>query len=318
MPTIISLFAGCGGSSLGYKLAGFRELLAIEWDGYAAKTFGLNFPEVPIWQKDIRTVNPKEILEFCGLRQGELDVLDSSPPCQGFSRIGTQDVGDIRNNLYLEVIRLINGLMPRVFIMENVDSLAQGKMKGLFVEMHTCLKKTGYRVRCKLINAMHYGVPQSRQRLIFIGIRSDLGTEPGFPIPSKEAITVIRAIGHLAGEGAKGNYTPTSIAAWHGIRPLESIRGKYKNIGAFQSVKLDPCKPSPTQTRAHLNWHWLVPRKLTIREAAILQSFPEDFIFPEPKTKAKEVIGNSVPPKMMQAIASNIRLNILERIPPRQ
>ena len=83
-PTVISLFAGCGGSSLGYKMAGFEELLAIDFDENAVKTFKLNFPEVPIWLKDITQIKGKDILGFCSIKEGELDVLDGSPPCQGF------------------------------------------------------------------------------------------------------------------------------------------------------------------------------------------------------------------------------------------
>ncbi len=78
--TVISTFAGCGGSSLGYKWAGFKELLAIEWEDNAVETFKLNFPEVPVWQKDINNVTGKEILEFCNIKYGELDIFDGSPP----------------------------------------------------------------------------------------------------------------------------------------------------------------------------------------------------------------------------------------------
>ena len=91
-PTVISTFAGCGGSSLGYKWAGFQELLAIEWDDNAVETFKLNFPEVPMWKRDMKAVTGKEILDFTGLKPGDLDILDGSPPCQGFSVIGKRDV----------------------------------------------------------------------------------------------------------------------------------------------------------------------------------------------------------------------------------
>src|SRR3990167_2497045 len=101
MNTVISLFSGCGGSSLGYKLAGFKELLAIDFDKNSVETFKLNFPDVPIWQKDIKEVGSQEILDFCKIKKGELDILDGSTPCQGFSMAGSKRVGDDRNSLFL-------------------------------------------------------------------------------------------------------------------------------------------------------------------------------------------------------------------------
>src|SRR3990167_6277348 len=100
MNTVISTFAGCGGSSLGYKLAGFKELLAIDFDKNAVETFKLNFPDVPVWQEDITKVASFDMLSFTGLKKGELDVLDGSPPCQGFSMAGKRKVSDPRNKLF--------------------------------------------------------------------------------------------------------------------------------------------------------------------------------------------------------------------------
>jgi len=109
-PTVISTFAGCGGSSLGYKWAGYKELLAIEWEDNAVQTFKLNFPEIPVWQRDICSVTGKEILDFCNIKRGELDLFDGSPPCQGFSTAGKRQVKDSRNDLFKEYVRLVNDL----------------------------------------------------------------------------------------------------------------------------------------------------------------------------------------------------------------
>ena len=182
-PTVISTFAGCGGSSLGYKWAGFKELLAVEWDDNAVETFKLNFPDVPVWKRDIHKVTGKEILEFTGLKPGELDVLDGSPPCQGFSTAGKRNVNDDRNDLSYEYIRLINELQPKVFVMENVSGMVKGPMKGRFKEIMRALKDTGYNVKCKLMNTMYYEVPQSRQRLIWIGVKDG---EPAYPEPKNK------------------------------------------------------------------------------------------------------------------------------------
>ena len=171
---MISLFAGCGGSSLGYSMAGYRELLAVEWDDHAVETFKLNFPEVPVWHGDIAKLSIEECLRITGLQPGELDVLDGSPPCQGFSTAGKRKMDDGRNQLFREYVRLLRGLEPKVFVMENVRGTVLGRMKLIFAEIMRELKASGYKVSARLMNAMYFGVPQSRQRMIFIGIREDL------------------------------------------------------------------------------------------------------------------------------------------------
>jgi len=135
-PTVISTFAGCGGSSLGYSMAGFRELLAVEWDDNAVATFRLNFPDVPVYHGDIAKLTIEECLQLAGVGPGELDVLDGSPPCQGFSTAGKRQLEDSRNWLFREYVRLLRGLKPRVFVMENVSGMVKGKMKLVFAEGH--------------------------------------------------------------------------------------------------------------------------------------------------------------------------------------
>jgi DNA (cytosine-5)-methyltransferase 1 len=173
-PTVISLFAGCGGSSLGYSMAGYRELLAVEWDDHAVETFKLNFPGVPIWHGDIAGLSVEECLRIAGLKSGELDVLDASPPCQGFSTAGKRKMDDGRNQLFREYVRLLRGLQPKVLVMEKVSGMVKGKMKLIFAEIMRELKASGYKVSARLMNAMYFGVPQPRERMIFIGIREDL------------------------------------------------------------------------------------------------------------------------------------------------
>lgn len=192
-PTVISTFAGCGGSSLGYSMAGFRELLAVEWDDNAVETFKLNFPHVPVHHGDIAKLSIEKCLQITGLKLGELDILDGSPPCQGFSTAGKRQIDDPRNQLFKEYVRLLRGLKPKVFIMENVSGMVKGVMKLVFVDILKELKISGYKVSARLLNAMYFGVPQSRQRMIFIGVREDLGIEPSHPaaetmvIPMKKA-----------------------------------------------------------------------------------------------------------------------------------
>jgi site-specific DNA-cytosine methylase len=173
-PTVISTFAGGGGSSLGYSMAGYRELLAVECDNNAVATFKLNFPDVPVYHGDIAKLSVEECMRLAGLSEpGQLDLLDGSPPCQGVSTAGKRLLNDPRNQLFREFVRLLRGLKPKVFVMENVSGLVKGKMKLLFAEIMRELKASGYQVRCKLMNTMYFYVPQSRERLIWIGIRDD-------------------------------------------------------------------------------------------------------------------------------------------------
>ena len=172
-PTVISTFAGAGGSSLGYSMAGYRELLAVEWDNNAVETFRLNFPGVPVYHGDIAKLSVADCLKLAGLTgPRQLDVLDGSPPCQGFSTAGKRDFRDDRNQLFREYVRLLRGLQPKVFVMENVSGMVKGKMKLIFADILRELKASGYVVSARLLNAMWFGVPQSRERMIFIGVRA--------------------------------------------------------------------------------------------------------------------------------------------------
>ena len=286
-PTVISTFAGCGGSSLGYKWAGFEELLAIEWDDNAVETFKLNFLGVPIWKRDMREVTGKEILDFTGLKPGELDILDGSPPCQGFSMArGKRDTSDDRNDLSYEFIRFINELQPKVFVMENVPGMVRGKMRGKFKKLIKALKDTGYNVKCKMLNSMHYGVPQSRERLIFIGVKN---RKPVYPKPSNKIISVKNAIKRDGYIEYRANYVDGDV----------SFR-----ISNFN-------KPCLTITKKN---HWNIqPKTFTAKELKILSSFPQDFIFKGSFDNQWARIGNAVMPKFMEHIAKTIKTEILEK-----
>ncbi len=196
--SLVSLFAGCGGSSLGYKQAGFDIRLAVEWDTKAADVYRRNFPETSIFGGDIADLTAEEALEITGLQPGELDVLDGSPPCQGFSTAGQRKFTDSRNRLFEEYVRMIDVFRPKMLVMENVSGLRKGKMKLMFAEMTIALKQAGYKVSCRELNAWWYGVPQDRRRLIWVGVREDLDMEPGHPAPTvMRPVSVREALGIL-------------------------------------------------------------------------------------------------------------------------
>lgn len=201
--TVVSTFAGCGGSSLGYRMEGGKVVLAVEWDDNAAETYALNHSATRLYHGDIKDLEAEQALELSGLDPGELDVFDGSPPCQGFSTAGKRVFHDSRNNLFLDYVRLLEAFRPKVFIMENVSGMVKGKMKLIFVEILKTLKAAGYRVSARLLNAMYFGVPQSRQRIIFVGVRDDLIDRrtdeplmPSHPKPLMRPITVKEALPH--------------------------------------------------------------------------------------------------------------------------
>ena len=190
----VSTFSGCGGSCLGLEMAGFEIVMASEFVEPARDTYRLNHPGVFVDDRDIRTVTADDILERVGLAVGELDLLEGSPPCASFSTAGKRDKawGDVKkysdttqqvDDLFFEFARLVDGLQPKVFIAENVSGLVKGVAKGYFKMILRALKECGYQVEAKLLDAKWLGVPQSRQRLIFMGVRNDLGVGPEWPLP---------------------------------------------------------------------------------------------------------------------------------------
>lgn len=311
--TVISTFSGGGGSSLGYHLAGGRVLAAVEWWPPAVEVYKANFPETPVICGDIAKVTAEELMTLAGVTCGQLDILDGSPPCQGFSTAGKRQVHDPRNSLFKEFVRLLDGLQPKVFVMENVSGMVKGQMKWVFAQALTALKACGYEVSCRLLNAMWFGVPQDRRRVIFIGVRKDLGVAPSHPKPRGIPVTVREAIGHLP-LGVPGNHQPHVVAVWKRTRPGYSLRETDRHVGSLQCCRLNPDGVSRTQIKQQIHWHYAVPRKVTVVESGLLQSFPENYKWPVPDRTAHEVIGNSVPPLMMAAVAEHIRDNILARV----
>ena len=314
-PTVISTFAGCGGSSLGYKLAGFKELLAVEWDNNAVATFKLNFPDVPVWHGDIAKLTSEEVKKLTGIKMGKLDVLDGSPPCQGFSTAGKRTFDDPRNSLFKEYARLIHELQPKTFVMENVTGMIKGHMKQAYLLIVQTLRDCGYKVKGQVLNAMYYNVPQARQRVILVGVRKDLGIEPSHPKPQTKPISSgtikcmsspcmrhsdrVRHLWTRLKPGMSGNKLPESGGNWFGLH------------------KLDPKKPAPTITKG---WtagtgmlHWSENRFLSTPELAQLGSFGLGFKWIGEPVDAVRRIGNSVPPNLMRAVAEHIKMEILAK-----
>lgn len=326
-PTVISTFAGMGGSSLGYKMAGFDVRLAVEWDDDAAETYRLNFPATPLFHGDIAKISVEQALELSGLQPGELTVFDGSPPCQGFSTTGKRNLDDPRNQLFREYVRFLRGLRPMAFVMENVSGMVKGKMRGTFVEILGELKASGYRVSARLLNAQYLGVPQARERMIFVGVREDLGLEPEHPAPFTRPITASQALEGLTpdpGELEMLFRAGERYLHWERVRPGYSVKYDVTGYSGWNSVKVHPGKPAPTilkmESALHIfqNTHWRERRKFTLAEYMRFFGIPEGYRWPDRPTpgerwsNAVARMGNCVPPFLTRAVALAVR-RTLER-----
>lgn len=314
-PTVISTFAGAGGSSLGYSMAGFRELLAVEWDNNAVETFKVNFPDVPVYHGDIAQLSVEQVLSQTGLKPGELDVFDGSPPCQGFSTAGRRALDDPRNQLFREYVRLLRGLQPKVFVMENVSGMVKGKMKVVFWEILQELRASGYKVSARVLNTMYFGVPQARERVIIIGVREDLKIGPSHPKAMVAPISISESWYGVAAPEPECNIERYAIGAeWHNVKQ----GGKSAKYLSLVKPRMD--KPSPTITKGAGSIslasvvHPLECRKYSSGEAKRIGSFPDSFVMVGGWSATLARIGNSVPPLFMRAIAKHIRHEVLDKL----
>lgn len=315
MPNVISLFAGCGGSSLGYRLAGCRVMAAIEKDPLAALIYRENGPETLILEQDIALLDPERLMLDLDIEPGMLDILDGSPPCQGFSMAGKRLVQDPRNRLFQEYLRFLTVIRPKAFVMENVSGLVSGKMRPVFSKIVRLLSEAGYTVRARILDAAYYGVPQHRRRLIVLGIRNDLGLEPRHPKPFTFPISFREASQGLSGSGLIQIPQGKALAITRTLKPGESGRHLHTRYGHkandYSLVRLYWDKPSPTVCRTiRLGQCGLLhpeeDRFLGIQEIKRVCSFPEEFQLDGSFEQQWGLLGNAVPPLLMKAIAEKL------------
>ncbi len=331
-PTAVDLFCGCGGLTVGLKRAGFRVLGAMDVDPLSIKTYKANHRDVTLWEKDIRELDPQELLDALGLKKGGLDLLAGCPPCQGFSTMrtlnGALTVDDPRNDLLLEFERFVEALRPRAVMMENVPGLANDKRFEAFLRK---LKKLGYLGAHRVLNAAEYGVPQRRRRLIYL---AGLGMEIPFADKAAKMKTVEEAIGGLPKAGQSGdplhdmleNRTPKVLEVIQlipkdgGSRrdlPEEFQLECHKRCNGFKDVygRMAWKEVAPTITGGCFNpskGRFLHPeedRAITMREAALLQGFPRRYKFPttDNKSAVALMIGNALPPPFIAAHGRSIK-----------
>ena len=198
--------------------------------------------------------------------------------------------------------------------MENVSGMVKGKMKLIFVDILKELKASGYKVKARLMNAMYYNVPQSRQRMIFIGVRDDLNIEPNHPKPQTKPITVGKALNDIKPEFIKYSENNFVKKILPKVREGEKLSAYHPNESYFNYIKLAENKPAPTIIKSGFGRMFHKSgRYITINEAKKLASYPDNFKLTGTYEKQWERIGNSVPPNLMKAIALNIKKNILSK-----
>lgn len=321
----VDLFSGCGGLTLGLKKAGFRILGAVDNDPLAIETYKANHPSVMTWQVDIRKLSADKVMSALRLRRGQLDLLAGCPPCQGFSAMrtlnGSKRADDARNDLIFDFLRFVRVLRPKSVMLENVPGLAKDRR---FSRLQRKLEKMGYGFKLDVLNAADYGVPQRRRRMILIAGR---GFEPYFAERSAIKRTVREAIGKLTHPNASRNpmhQTRTNRT----LRIANMIREIPKNGGSRIALGLDKqlschrkcdgfkdvygrmawSKVAPTITSGCINpskGRFLHPsqnRAVTLREAALLQSFPKSYVFSLRRGRyaAAALIGNALPPEFVR------------------
>ena len=318
--TYVDLFCGAGGLSKGLEMAGLTGICGLDWFDEAGMTYTKNFKH-PFINGDIKSAENKQKFYDtvnAQLNGRRLGVVAGGFPCQGFSMAGNRIVDDPRNSLYLELIEIVKNLQPEFVLCENVKglrSMLNGAVERKIIED---FQKIGYDINVTTLCAADYYTPQTRERVIFIGNRTGKKNYHPQPILSaNQYITTGEAIGDLMmhPEDESFNHQPTKHRPdmIERMRQLKEGESLYK--GYSDAWKKCPwSSPSCTIKENHggVNIHPRLPRVLTAREMARLQSFPDDFIFMGKKNKQLVQIGNAVPPFLGKAIGLAIRYSIGE------
>ena len=339
---ILDLFCGAGGLSLGFEKAGFSVVKAVDIDPWAVQTYNFNRKDKVAEVLDVSKIT-KEYLETL-----RVDGIIGGPPCQGFSIAnGQRIIDDDRNKLYREYFRILEEAKPKFFIIENVPgllNLAKGAVRDDIIRRASVL---GYKVEYKVVNAALYGIPQSRLRVVFVGIHKSCNIEKCvFPEGNSEPVTIEDAIGDLPSldngeDNTKYVHPPKTeyqrvirdgmtelhnhilsihteetkrtialIPEGKRVRDLpEELRGNRKYEALMR--KMDRSKPAVTIDTGHRTYfHYQELRIPSTREVARLQSFPDSYIFIGPRNDQQKQVGNAVPPILARIIAEAIYKHI--------
>lgn len=320
---IISLFAGCGGLDLGFKRAGFNVIWANECDPSIFETYRRNHSCTILNTTDVRLLKDQDIPSCDGVIGG--------PPCQAWSEGGKQlGLDDPRGQLFLEYVRIVNLKKPKFFVIENVQGILEEKHKQSLDFIIRGLQSSGYSIKYQLLNAAYYKIPQDRFRVFFVGIRNDIQTTFTFPIAAiDKKITLREAIGDII-ENPRF-FNEEKIAEEHPTRKNHDVYtgsydAKYMSRNRVRSwseqsftiqaqAKNEPQHPqapkmkyvSPDK-RIFAKGYEHLYRRLSVRECARIQTFPDSFIFIYTNIKdGYKMVGNAVPPRLAYALAVQVR-----------
>lgn len=358
----ISLFSGGMGMDLGIEMAGFQLAACVENDRAAVETIRTNRPSLPLFSKSVTDVSGDELLTAAGVRGGDLPLLVGGPPCQAFSVMGTRrGLQDERGMLLFEYLRLVRELNPRVFIMENVRGLLSmtTKATGTDIDGKDSRKRNklvldllfdqfaelGYRVDCFIVNAVNYGAPQIRERVLFIGNRH--GLVATFPKPQYsnrpgDGLPPFQTLGDVIGPGFIDpcpevmDFSPRKLrflslvppgGNWRSL-PLDIQKesmGKSWYLKGGRSAhwrKLSFAFPSPTVVTMpnHAGTSMCHPtelRAISVGEAAAIQEFPRGWKFAGSTTDKFRQIGNAVPVRLGKIAGEEVK-QLLIRIGARE
>lgn len=338
-PSVVSLYSGAGGLDLGFIEAGFEIVFANDSDPFAVETYRRNIGEHAVCGDVLHTPLP-EI---------QPDVLIGGPPCQGFSVIGKMDRNDPRSKHVLHFMDAVDELRPQAFVMENVKALYDGpRWELLRRDLHERAEELGYATELILLNAADFGVPQARQRMFFIGLRGE--TRPLIPVPTSagKPKTVREVLATLPAFGEAGNNTFTGARVVPSRLPImrpTAHTGSLLFNGSGRPLHLDrPAKTLPASMGGNATpivdqeeldrgaAPWVVEyhqhllnggaplteapsrlRRITVEEAAALQTFPRSHKFAGQKVAQYRQIGNAVPPKLAEAVAQSVMKSINQR-----
>jgi DNA (cytosine-5)-methyltransferase 1 len=327
----ISLFTGGGGLDIGLEQAGFRVRVCLDMMQASKLTLALNRPEIPFIDRPIEDVTTSEILDKAGLKRGEASLVHGGPPCQSFSVLGKRGgLDDSRGRLIYEFIRVVDEAQPSAFLLENVNGLTMAHSKNAKEVIREEFEKIGYKTTYKTFNAVNFGVPQFRKRVFFAGSKRGFINLDPRPTNSSNAqvslawgellpaMTVRDAFCRRPMDGL-----PNHIKREHGSR----VRARYLKLKPGKRDKIDHTdrlewdQPSGTVLvgssegggRPHI--HPEEPRVITVREAARLQTFPDDWVFAGTSTAQYRLTGNAVPVSLAKAVGDSLRTE-LDKLDP--
>ena len=335
---LFDLFCGAGGLSIGFERNNFEVVKAVDFAKHAINTYNYNRSDKVAEVKDVKEIDEAYVREL-----GVIDGIIGGPPCQGFSTAGDRIIDDERNILYREYFKILEMVNPKFFLIENVVGILTFAKGAIVADIKKRADDLGYKVFMDVLNTQDYGIPQVRRRVIFIGIKKELLHGPFvFPVPNDVTVSIEEAIGDLPSldkgeDNTKYNHEPMTeyqkyirngctelhnhmqsahtddvknaiamVPEGGDMRDIPEEKRGGRNYHALLR-KMDRSKPSLCIDTGHRTYfHYEELRVPSVREAARLQSFTDDYVFMGPKQEQYKQVGNAVPPMLAELLSKCI------------